>query len=228
MAFWRGGSVFSFIIFLGDIIPISWQNSSTRSLETFHHGSSFVWIWIFEDLLEESHSRVNTKLLTMFQNITFNLSIYFIPVFFGFWTCWILNFLFLKSLWDAQSIFSQILPIFSTFQFFHNNFNRIKSMNSLWSWRNNFTKQLKIQMIMSTWLNGEINCNSLFLELYFKIIFILNSIWNFDTNLCWSLIPCICDFIILSNNFFFSNILFSKSNDVATRNSFQFWLLDSF
>lgn len=82
-------------------------------------------------------------------------------------------------------------------------------------------------MIMSSILSWEINDYSIFLKFDMQIAFIFDGMRNFNTYFGWSLIPCICDFEIMANNFLFCYIFLPKLNESPTRNGFKFRLLNS-
>ena len=94
-------------------------------------------------------------------------------------------------------------------------------MISLGLGRNDFSEQNQIKMIMTTILDGEVNNDSVILELDMEIIFVLNGVGNFDTNFGGGLIPSVSDLEVMTNEFFFGHIFLSELDDGASRDSFE-------
>jgi hypothetical protein len=93
--------------------------------------------------------------------------------------------------------------------------------------RNDFSEQNQIKMIMATILNGEVNNDSVILELDMEIIFVFNGVGNFDTNFGGGLIPSVSHLEVMTNKFLFGHIFFSELDDGASRDSFELGLLNS-
>jgi hypothetical protein len=76
-------------------------------------------------------------------------------------------------------------------------------------------------MIVPTIWNGEVDDNSIILELNMKVLFVFDSVWNFDTNLCWGLIPSVGHLEILTYKFLFGDILFSELDNGPSRDGLK-------
>jgi hypothetical protein len=80
-------------------------------------------------------------------------------------------------------------------------------------WRYDFAEKDKIKMIMSSYLNGEVNNDSIVLEFDMEVIFVLDGVRDFDSDFSWSLIPGVCDLEVMANKFLFGHIFFSEFDD---------------
>lgn len=164
----------------------------------------------------------------MLEQISFYFSVDFVPVLFGFWAGRVNNFFLFQSLRNSQSVFSQKRPIFCAFLLLHDNFDWIKSVNSFWFWRDDLAEQFQIQMIVSSCLNWEVNDNSIIVKFNMKIVFVFNGVWNFNTDFGWSLIPCVCDFIVLAYSFLSGHVFLPQGQNISLSYCFKLGLLNPF
>lgn len=101
-------------------------------------------------------------------------------------------------------------------------------MGSFRFWRDDFAEEDEIKMVMSSILNRKVDNDSIALEFDMKVIFVFDCVGDFNSNLGWGLIPSVCDFEVLANNFLLGYIFFSELDDGASWNGLKLGLLDSF
>jgi hypothetical protein len=83
-------------------------------------------------------------------------------------------------------------------------------------------------MIVSSVLNWEVDDNSIIVKFNMKIVLVFNGVWNLNTDFSWSLIPCVCDFIVLTNSFLFGHVFLPQSQNISLSNCFKLGLLNPF
>lgn len=83
-------------------------------------------------------------------------------------------------------------------------------------------------MIVSSLLNWEVDDNSIIVKFNMKIVLVFNGVWNFNTDFGWSLIPCVCDFVVLADSFLSCNVFFPQGQNITLSNCFELGLLNPF
>lgn len=198
LSFWWRGSIFTFIIFFRDIIPVCRENCSSTGLKTFHHCLSFFLISIFENLFEKCHTWILTILFSMLQNLSFDLSVNFIPISFDFGAWWINYFIFCLAFRNSKSISSKKGPILALWFFFHDHFDLIKSVYRFWSRGDYFFEKNQIKMIFSSSLYWKVNHHSILVKLHLQILLLFHYKRNFNADFGGSLVPRIGKFMSIS------------------------------
>ncbi len=209
-------TVLSLVILLGNVIPIGRKDSSATGLEALHHGPALFLVTILIDLLEEQRTSVNSIVLVMVKDVSFNLLIELIPVVFDLGTRRIVELTLLDAFRNAQAVSSEEGPVFTRHLLLHHNLNGLESEVMFGADSIDLLEEGEIELVVASVIrNGEVNTDSILLKLDLQIFFFFDRVRDLNTHLRGSLIPGVLIALSIPQDLVLEHVFLSQLDHCA-------------